>query len=102
MAFVYVDGTLSANHHARPLTNPLPFAETYGNQVKPAPHAILEGRAYQVTHDPSVESRNGDTEQRTEHEEKCMQGEEEPFFSGPPVDCLELQQDPGRGSGGLT
>lgn len=32
IALVYVDGTLSANHHTRPLTNPLPLPDTCRNR----------------------------------------------------------------------
>lgn len=82
MALVYVEGTLSANHHARPFTNPFPFAETCSGPKVSCARAVGRG-TYQVAHDPSVKAGDGDAEYRSEDEEERMQGEEEPLFSRP-------------------
>lgn len=73
MAFVYVGGTLSANHHARPFMKPFPFAETYhrrGSFSVPFDSVGRKEGTYQITHDASVESRDGDAEYRPKNEEE--------------------------------
>jgi hypothetical protein len=70
--FVYVLGMASANHQARPLKKPLPFAETW--EVEPR-IASLTTQAHKVPHDPPVQPGHHDTEHSSCDQEERVQSQ---------------------------